>query len=140
MATTSYVPVRVREAGTIPPARSVDCACDGPVSIFDEKGQFLCQGLANVSEDRWLVRGLNPSGAIATAYFGRQQRRYRLVLADGSTRPAVMRSCSWQDGERVCELQVFPIEQKGETVPHVWNGPLVKLDDGPALAAHFSRN
>jgi hypothetical protein len=140
MVVASYVPVTVREAGTAPPSESLGCACEGPVSILDERGQFLSQGLAEVTEDRWLVRGLNPSGAVATAYFGRQQRRFRLVLPDGSTRTAHMRSCSWQDGERVCELQVFPIQQEGDNRLHVWNESLVELDYVPAMDTQFSRN
>ena len=112
-------------------------ATEGLVRILDEKGQALSQGFAEISGDRLLVRGLNPSGAVATAYFGRQQRRFRLVLPDGATRMASMRSCRWLDGERVCEFTVFPQHE----APSVsWDEELAGDSYMPKTAASFSRN
>jgi hypothetical protein len=131
----SYAPTDLRETAVHPTITDPGPLAPGAIRILDEKGQPLSVGFAAVSGDRMLVRGLNPSGAVATAYFGRQQRRFRLEFDDGTTRMASMRSCRWQDGERVCEFTVYP--QRAE--PAAWDGAFAAGAYTPGVAA-FSRN
>jgi hypothetical protein len=98
--------VTTLSATLAPPAPAYSPA-SGPCIILDADGTPLCRGRLEVRDGRMELRAVTPSGAIASAFFGRGRRRFLLAGATAETTPIIMRRCWWQDGERACEIELL---------------------------------
>jgi hypothetical protein len=81
---------------------------DGLCFLLTRDGNVLSRCILEWTDTRITLRRINPSGAVAAAFFGRGERRFSLVFPDQRVLSVQVSRCQWVDGERICDIVPLP--------------------------------